>query len=477
MTTYAIANGENPGPLQHPAITLVNVDGSPYAGGGSATLTGLRGAAAATDIISLGITADTFNRLIINADASMETGDGTIAPVASLALQPSGLTRVGYNAAPVATGAGVPITAIGYRALVLNTTGGSNVAVGNAALEDNVTGSNNTAVGALALSNVTLSNNTAVGTQALQLSTTGQNNTAIGASAARAMTTGSNNVAIGQDALRLGTTGGNNIGIGQGALRSNLISANNIGIGFEALNLNTGGDHTAVGSQALKANTTGENNTAVGRVALIANTTGSNNVAVGGSSANANTTGADITAVGESCLRASVSAINVTAVGADCLRLSTASNNVAIGSSAGYEPGGDATEAFATTTGAQQTLIGADTGQSSGTASNDIVCLGFRSMCNGHNAIAIGSGVLAGAAGTVAIGRDNAGTSASSTVANEIKLGTALHTVQVIGNASIGGAATNVGFYGTAPIAKQTGVAVTAGGVHAALVALGLIAA
>lgn len=35
----------------------------------------------------------------------------------------------------------------------------------------------------------------------------------------------------------------------------------------------------------------------------------------------------------------------------------------------------------------------------------------------------------------------------------------------------------NVGFYNTAPIAKQTGVAVTAGGIHAALVALGLIAA
>lgn len=35
----------------------------------------------------------------------------------------------------------------------------------------------------------------------------------------------------------------------------------------------------------------------------------------------------------------------------------------------------------------------------------------------------------------------------------------------------------NVGFYDTAPIAKQTGVAVSAGGVHAALVNLGLIAA
>lgn len=35
----------------------------------------------------------------------------------------------------------------------------------------------------------------------------------------------------------------------------------------------------------------------------------------------------------------------------------------------------------------------------------------------------------------------------------------------------------NVGFYGTTPIAKQTGVAVSAAGVHAALVNLGLIAA
>jgi hypothetical protein len=34
----------------------------------------------------------------------------------------------------------------------------------------------------------------------------------------------------------------------------------------------------------------------------------------------------------------------------------------------------------------------------------------------------------------------------------------------------------NLGFYGTTPIAKQTGVAVTAEAVHAALVALGLIA-
>jgi hypothetical protein len=35
---------------------------------------------------------------------------------------------------------------------------------------------------------------------------------------------------------------------------------------------------------------------------------------------------------------------------------------------------------------------------------------------------------------------------------------------------------TGVGFFGAAPTAKPTGVAVTAAGVHAALVSLGLIA-
>jgi hypothetical protein len=50
--------------------------------------------------------------------------------------------------------------------------------------------------------------------------------------------------------------------------------------------------------------------------------------------------------------------------------------------------------------------------------------------------------------------------------------------VQFVGpNVQVGSATGTIGFYGKDPIAKQTGVAVTAAGVHAALVALGLIAA
>jgi hypothetical protein len=51
-------------------------------------------------------------------------------------------------------------------------------------------------------------------------------------------------------------------------------------------------------------------------------------------------------------------------------------------------------------------------------------------------------------------------------------------TINALGNAvEIGAAAGSLGFYGTAAIAKQTGVAVSAAGIHAALVALGLFAA
>jgi hypothetical protein len=49
------------------------------------------------------------------------------------------------------------------------------------------------------------------------------------------------------------------------------------------------------------------------------------------------------------------------------------------------------------------------------------------------------------------------------------------NTLQEVGTLDHDGP--NLGFYGTAPIAKQTGVAVTAGGIHTALVNLGLIAA
>lgn len=57
-------------------------------------------------------------------------------------------------------------------------------------------------------------------------------------------------------------------------------------------------------------------------------------------------------------------------------------------------------------------------------------------------------------------------------VSNNVK-----NTTVTVVEAAAGAAGGTLGFYGATPVAKQTGVAVTAAGVHAALVALGLIAA
>ena len=64
------------------------------------------------------------------------------------------------------------------------------------------------------------------------------------------------------------------------------------------LSLVFGTNNSAVGLNALSANTTGFNNSAVGVNALAANTTGGNNSAVGDYTLNANTTGSNNSAVG-----------------------------------------------------------------------------------------------------------------------------------------------------------------------------------
>jgi len=106
-------------------------------------------------------------------------------------------------------------TAVGYNALIINSTGGENTAVGVEALGGNTTGGNNTALGYSSLqTNTTGNNNTANGAFALRNNTTGINNTAVGSGALSGNTTGRNNTAIGLNALSAGVTGEYNIVIG-----------------------------------------------------------------------------------------------------------------------------------------------------------------------------------------------------------------------------------------------------------------------
>ncbi len=55
--------------------------------------------------------------------------------------------------------------------------------------------------------------------------------------------------------------------------------------------------------------------------------------------------------------------------------------------------------------------------------------------------------------------------------------GNVILTVATNGDLTVGATGGKVGFYGVAPVALQTGVAVSSAGIHAALVALNLITA
>jgi hypothetical protein len=459
-------------------------------------LTDLRGALVSTPIMSMGVTGDTQNRREIRANGEMYSGDGSVAPVLSLATR-SGSTLLGRTAGLVDSGN--TITAIGLNALKANTTGASNTAVGQDSLIGCTTGSTNSALGRDSLRSLTTGvANTGIGHQALYFNSTASQNTALGAFALANITTGASNVAVGHSALK-GTypsTATTCVAIGVNALFNASSGASAcVAVGYEAMKmLSTGTNSVGVGANALNAMTTGANNVAVGSGALSALTTASGCVAVGTSQFNTttgswncsighhalynNTTGEQNAALGTNTMFNSTTGWWNTAAGNGALQGLTvgADNNVGVGFHSHYGPGNDVL-ANALTTGLRNTAIGTQTGQASATQRNDTVCVGFRALVDGDNAIAIGSGASAGAAGSVAIGKDSAGTGASTTTADKIKLGTALHTVDVIGNVMLGGAAKSVGFYGSAGVAKQTGVAVDAAGIHAALVALNLIAA
>lgn len=105
-----------------------------------------------------------------------------------------------------------------------------------------------------------------------------------------------------------------------------------VGVGAMAGVMTTGAIHgTAVGWNALHAETTGGNNTAVGYGALLVNTTGAANTAVGASALSANLIAAGGTAVGYSALSAATGLTN-TALGYQAGKtITTGTNNLILG--------------------------------------------------------------------------------------------------------------------------------------------------
>ena len=151
------------------------------------------------------------------------------------------------------------------------------------------------------------------------------------------------NTAVGVNALSANTTGANNTASGASALAANTTGGSNTACGRYALRLNTtGANNTASGYAVLYSNTTGNYNTASGYYALYANTTGANNTASGASALSANTTGAYNTASGYSAAKNNTTGNGNVTVGAysaagayapafDC---TTEDNRVSIGTTA-----------------------------------------------------------------------------------------------------------------------------------------------
>jgi len=216
-------------------------------------------------------------------------------------------------------GTGPNNTAVGFHVLYSNVYPWNNTAIGSNALMSNVNGYYNTAIGSQALASTTYTgNNTAVGYAALSVATgfADSDNVAIGfqamanagcysstavGSGALQNDVGLLNTAIGKEALTANTTGQNNTALGWRTLFANKTGVSNLASGLQSLFSNTtGNDNTAAGVQSLLFNTIGSANTADGKSALISNTTGSNNVAVGSNALSGNMTGNNNIGLGDS---------------------------------------------------------------------------------------------------------------------------------------------------------------------------------
>jgi len=189
----------------------------------------------------------------------------------------------------------------------------------------------------------------------------------------------------------------------------------------------------SIGVQALDRTLAATENIAVGSGAMLNNQSSSGNVAIGPNAMAVVTAGdGSNVAIGRTAL----------------YYATTASRNVAVGASALQSPNG--VGANATLEGTEIVAVGYQSGASNATDPGDVTAIGSRAraavssvaigqdaQASGVRSIAIGKSVVASGEGSVAIGRDWAYVSASTSVNNEIKLGTNLHTTKIIGRLNV----------------------------------------
>ena len=172
-----------------------------------------------------------------NAIGSICTGNfnvGLGGYVMATAVSGTYNVGVGYNTMAKLT-SGDQNVAIGGSALNDLTTGSNNTAMGYMAGRDVAVGvSNCVLLGYAAGQNNTQNNIIAIGYQALLNNTTGVDNTAMGSAAMDANVTGHRNTAVGKNTLGANAGGNNNAAFGKDALSSNVDQNDNTAIGHGA---------------------------------------------------------------------------------------------------------------------------------------------------------------------------------------------------------------------------------------------------
>ncbi len=224
----------------------------------------------------------TNNSLAVGASSAAAWMSASSTPWYSIAIGQGAL-----GATPTSGGAQYN-TALGYDALISNTTGSQNNAIGTYALRHNTTGTYNTAIGVNALHyNTTGSNNTAIGRLSLYTNVSGSNNIAIGSYALESDASANSMVAVGYFAgyLSNNVQGGTYLGYQSGYSATTGADYNTL-LGYNAgAGVTTGARNVLIGQSTISASwnqvTTGSNNIAIGNDVAVASPTASNQLNIG----------------------------------------------------------------------------------------------------------------------------------------------------------------------------------------------------
>src|SRR5436190_912609 len=230
----------------------------------------------------------------------------------------------------------------------------------------------------------------------------GSQDTFMGQNAGNFTTTSGLNTGVGYDALTAITSGCCNNAFGALALSSNTTGFDNTALGYPSLQFNTtGNQNTAAGAFVLTSNINGSYNTGSGVGAMYGNLSGYNNTASGGEVLHDNTAGCCNAAVGYFTLHDSTSSFN-TAIGYEALQKNfSGANNTAVGSLAGYTT----VSGNATTTGSNNTFIGANAGAGTSTQISNASAIGANAVVSQSNSLVLGSiGTVNGAVSSTNVG-------------------------------------------------------------------------